>query len=202
MLPENYKAKEAQKVEFDPLPEDIYQVEIADAALVDAPVYKKPDETEELINFEFVVLDEGQFRGRRLWKKVRPVINEGGNGFKASFLYELMCKAMKIQLKKQEALDLAINVLLGKQLVVAVDAKPGKNDKVWNNIRSFTQVKDMLEPFEKSEVPKTEGTVAPTTAREMGPAGKAMVAGGAPVPVSQEQHPDPDAEIRPEDIPF
>jgi hypothetical protein len=199
-IPADYKAQAAQKVEYEPLEEGIYQVEIADVSLVDKPKFENRGESEQMLDFEFVILDDGQYRGRRLWKTIRPVINQGGNGFKASYLYELMCKAMKLQLTQEDALDVPINSLLGKQLVVAVDCKPGKNGKTYNNIRSFTAVKELLDPFEKSESPA--GSVASSSsepvqsAREVGRAGRAMAAGGAPVAVPG------DAEVNVDDIPF
>jgi hypothetical protein len=74
----NTKFETPERKIYEALPADMYQVQITDIAEKLMPPYGKPfdipdEEKETFINFEFTILDEGEYRGRKLWKAVRPV---------------------------------------------------------------------------------------------------------------------------------
>lgn len=147
---------------FDPIPADKYTVQISDVSEVEG-LNTFSGELETLLNFEYTVLDdktmetpvEGadpkveSLRGRRLWKRMRPVINDGKKG-KASWLYKMLV-AIEGKSKSQEDLaPMAENpdALIGQQLSVMVNQAPGKDGTIWNNILDFSKAEKKLTPFE------------------------------------------------------
>lgn len=169
-LDQTYQLPPRQKIEYDPVPEGIYQVEISDIKLAQRQAYNKPEVTEDVLDFEFVILDEGDCRGRRLWKKVRPVMNPGDTNFRPSYLYTLASKATQKQaFTPEECLTFSPNSLIGKQVLVTVDAKAGKDGRIWNNIQAFTIARTNLDPFEKSEPPQGGNGQTPVEAEDATP---------------------------------
>lgn len=156
-LPAGYKAQKAERPDYDPIPEGIYQVEIAEINEKQKPKFRNPEETETVLDFEFVILDEGEAKARRLWKNVRPYV-VGGD--KPSHLFTIFTKALhRPELTEDEAAELEVGTLIGKQVMVMVDRKPGKDGKVYNNITAFSPAKTTLDPVEKSEPrPKPKAT--------------------------------------------
>ena len=161
-LPPNYKAQASERIEYDPIAEGVYQVEITDINEITQAKYKQPTETETLLKFEFTVLTLGEALGRKLWKRVRPTINAGSDNYRPSYLDTIMTKALKRNLTEQEAQAIEINALMNKQLVITVDQKPGSDGKVYNNIQAFTVASTLLDPIDKStpdEVPPAPSVV-------------------------------------------
>lgn len=147
---------------FYPIPADKYTVQISD---VNSVVAKSPytGEDEVLLNFEFTVLDNKNFdylnddkeqeiestRGRRLWKRMRPVIADGNKG-KASWFYKLL---VAIERKAETAdyfSSIDPNGLIGQQVMVMVNKTPGKDKKEYNNILDFAPVEKELNPVDVS----------------------------------------------------
>lgn len=73
-----------KKKEFDPIdPSQMYQVEVSSIQLKDNKFYR-PDEKDPQkqgskyqFSFEFTILDEGEFYGRRLWSNTGLAFNPG-----------------------------------------------------------------------------------------------------------------------------
>jgi hypothetical protein len=152
MLLDKYRTKVPERKEFDPVPEDTYQVQISDINLK-TKMNSYRNEEEEVLDFEFVILNEGKCRGRRLWKNVRPVVAPPGSSSKPSWLYVIASKALERELEFGEIAGFEPNSLIGRQLRVVVNCAPGSNGKTYNNIIGFQVKKGDLEPFEKNESP-------------------------------------------------
>lgn len=180
-LPSDYKLQTPEKKQFDPLPEDTYQAAIRKIELLkDQPVYQKPNEFEDQLEFEFEVIEEGQYKGRKLWQKVRPVMTAGWSGGQPSWLYKLFCAVNNIKLNDEEAKATdanSINGMLGKQVRLIVKQKPDSKGNVWNRITDMLPVKAQI---------ATDNTLPMDTPPD-----------DVPPPMPSE-----DSDINVEDIPF
>src|SRR5688572_24766392 len=117
-LPAGSRPQQAQRQEFDPIAEGVYQVDIVDIDQKDSPKFNNPTETERVWEFQFQILTDGPFKGRRLWKRARPVIAAGD---KPSILYQITSRALAApQMSEDEALARDPNDLIGKQMQVLV----------------------------------------------------------------------------------
>lgn len=138
MIPDDYKVTPPERKEFDLLPEDTYEAVISKLELKkDVPVYQKPDETEDRFNFEFTITEEGEFKGRRQWLEMRPVLSAGGGNLSPSWLYKIFCAVNKIKLSDDEAkmvLVDKINELEGKKLRIVVIQKTTGTGKLRNKV--------------------------------------------------------------------
>lgn len=151
MINENTEIPVSEGKTFDALPEDIYQVVIEDVELKDVAKFEKPNETEKVFNFTFSVMG-GEFEGRKLWKKIRPVLSSGSSNNKPSLLFVLL----KAVLKRDPRTDVKltakdINKLVGKQLRVVVK-NTTKGDRTYNNIDSMISSKEDVVATKKEEV--------------------------------------------------
>lgn len=162
MLSDNFKGLEKpQKKEFTPLPEDTYQVQIADITDKTKPNFE--GEMATYLDFEFVILDQA-YRGRRIWKDVRPLV-VGPRAKKASWLYLIVEKALgadAAQAVEKDEKSLDLKQLIGKQIRIVVNQTQGRNGNTYNNIVQFLVVNEHLDPFENGEKPAD----APTTAEQ------------------------------------
>lgn len=150
-LQPGYKAQKAERQEFEAIPAGVYQAEITDINEVERAKYRKPDEKEKVLDIEFVILDEGEAKARRLWKKVRPFVVAGE---KPSLLYQLMTHALaRPDLPEDEALATDVGVLIGKQLMLVVDKKQGR-ESMFNNITAFSVARSYVNPVDVSAPPK------------------------------------------------
>ncbi len=147
MLPESHRPKAPEETEFIPLPEDTFQVHVSDINLKTKHNAFRNEE-EEGSDVEFLILDEGENRGRRLWKWVRPIMAAGNANNKPSWLYVIASKALGREFTAEEVTLFSANVLIGKQLRAVVNQPQGKNGKTYNNIVQFQVKKADMQPFE------------------------------------------------------
>ncbi len=153
-LPDEYNIKKTEKTEFDLLPNDVYQVKITNLELLEnEPVYAST-EVEDKLNFEFTITEEGQYKGRKLWMKMRPIMSAGYSQGQPSWLYKLFCAVNQVTLRDEEAKAITaknVNELVNKEVRVTVKQKPSKKDssKVYNNITDFLPVKSIIAPIEQ-----------------------------------------------------
>jgi hypothetical protein len=90
---------------------------------------------EKVLNFEFIVQDEG-FNGRKLWKKIRPIINSGFEGGQPSMLF-ILVSAIVGKGEEREITAEFLNTLIDKKVRVMVKNKEGKKG-------TFSVVSDFL----------------------------------------------------------
>lgn len=145
MIPEDYKIPVQEKPVYELLPDDTYEVEISKIDLrVDQPIYMKPDEVEDKFNFEFVILDEGEFKGRKQWKEVRTVMSAGSDGYDPSWLYKIFCAVNNVKLTDDDAQTVSVNSIndmIGKRVRVVIVQKINKKGVMVNNIANFLPLK-------------------------------------------------------------
>src|ERR1044072_7965554 len=146
--------KVPERKEFEALPPNLYQVQIGDVS----QKFKRPwgapqdsEATEEYLTFEFIILNEGDYRGRKLWKDVRPVppTPSEGNGFKPSWMWRIVSAIFGHPFTFAEGVSFSpndINALIGRQLRLMVNQNP-KGDKVYNNITDVLAVEQELDPI-------------------------------------------------------
>lgn len=136
-IPEDFKIASGEKKEFDLLPEDTYQVEISKIELrKDQPVYNS-DEVEDKFSFEFTVVEEGMYKGRKQWLDVRPIMSAGFEGGSPSWLYKLFCAVNQVQLNDDEARGIStktINDMEGQQLRLVIKQKKNQKGVLKNKI--------------------------------------------------------------------
>jgi len=152
----NLKLTVPEKKEFAPLPANIYQVQISDITEKlkrkwGAPQDSEP--TEEYLTFEFVILNEGEYRGRKLWKDVRPVppTPSEGSGFKPSWMWRIVSAVEGHPLTFEQGVAFGpeqVNALIGRQLRLIVNQTPkNAQGKAYNNITDVLPVEAEMEPL-------------------------------------------------------
>ena len=181
MIENNYTVKKQELKKFKPVPLDKYQVQVTDVNLITA-LNNFSGVEEELLNFEFTILDKKDFdfeqdgeqviettRGRRLWKRIRPVLSAGGKNSKASWMYKLLCAVEKKELTAEELSEFDPNTLVGQQVIAFVEVV-----KEYNNITGFGPIKEempavdnaadrvAMENVEPEEVEEKKDTVVDT----------------------------------------
>ncbi len=179
MLNPGYKFQIKEKKIYPPLPEDIYCVELFDIDM-DTVVDKKSGEKRDVLKFQFVVLDAGEYRGRSIWKNYVPTyLWEVGNDKNA--LYQITKAMIQRDMTLEEMMGFTsdkINMLVGFQCRVTTVNKVGtglNSDKTYTNIDKFLPKKEALpkltdEEKEKATVkakPEATESTMPTPAPVM-----------------------------------
>lgn len=152
----NLKLNIPERKEFAPLPANIYQVQISDITEKlkrkwGAPQDSEP--TEEYLTFEFVILNEGEYKGRKLWKDVRPVppTPSEGNSFKPSWMWRIVSAIEGHPLTFEQGAAFGpeqINGLIGRQLRLIVNQTPkNAQGKSYNNITEVLPVEGEMTPL-------------------------------------------------------
>jgi len=164
MLQEGIIFGEQEAKTYEPLPEDMYQVELLDIEMQEKPNYNDKTKMENVLSFQFVVVEEGEYRGRSIWKNFVPTyLYIGKNGKNA--LYQITEAMIMRNLSQEEKADFGssyINKLVGYQCRVLIKNKEGKEGKKFSNIDSFLPKKETLksltdEEKEKAKPKKKEG---------------------------------------------
>lgn len=168
MLDNNLVAEKKESVEYEPLPDDMYQVELLDvnAKVEESYNSKKARATdptlepvmETVFDFQFTLLDGEEngksLRGRNLWQNFVPSFLYISTKNGKNKLYQIIEAFQGSPLTdKQEAEGISgseINALIGKQCRVVTKNK-AKGDKIYTNIDSFLSAKTKLEPLTAEE---------------------------------------------------
>jgi hypothetical protein len=143
-LSTNFTIKQPERPEFDPLPEDTYEVEIEKIEDREREVFEKPGEKETVIGFTFRIVEDGEFKNRKLWKDAPPVFWPGTNSGNPSTLYSIFAAVTGKKPTEAECKELGvgdINGLEGKRLRAVVTKKSNKRGEVRNHITGFLPVK-------------------------------------------------------------
>lgn len=153
-IPNTLKFEKIEKKEYEPIPANVYQVQIGDISEKYKTPWGKPDaeEKELYLTFEFVILD-GQYKGRKLWKDIRPVAptpSEGGS-FKPSWMYRLVSAVVGHPLSLAEGINWGAeetNNLIGRQLRLIVNQTPkNAQGRSYNNITEVLPIDKEIEPL-------------------------------------------------------
>jgi len=131
--------------EFDPLPEDTYEVIIEALKDQERDAYMGEGKKETVITLTFRIVEDGPFNGRKLWKDAHPVLWPGEDSGNPSTLYQIYSAATGKKLTQAECEAMedigAINALEGMPLRVVVTQKK-VNGKIRNRISSFLPSKE------------------------------------------------------------
>lgn len=154
----NQSAEGYAKKEFSLIPEGLYQVQLHDIVEKQKPDFKNPSVLKNFFTFTFIILNEGELRGRRLWLDVSAVPPyPPSEGRKQSWMYKVISAIEKHSITQDEAggYDAAkFNTLIGEQIQVVVKHSPPKaSGKVYANIDSVMAASSKMEAY---ETPKKE----------------------------------------------
>ena len=151
MIEENLQVKKVEAKIYPPIPENIYQVELLDINIKSVAKYKKPNELEDVLDFQFTVLDGKDKAGedlrcRNLWRNFVPTyLYIGKNG--KNILYQILEAILDRELTQEEEISSIdtnfLNELIGKQCRVIVKNKK-VNDKIYSNIESFLPMETLM----------------------------------------------------------
>ncbi len=190
--------KVPDKKDWPLIPEDVYQVQITDLT---AEQSEYNGEKKDVFKFEFTIIEDGPYYGRKLWKKgVRTVPIPYSSG-KNPLTWKVASAVAKHALTEEEGKNYTavhMNALIGKQVRIGVSISAPKPDgKQFNNVESFFAVKAALPPFDEKKVKKE----APTATPAQRPVSNMQL------PTASEEineHPSEVemGEVNPDDIPF
>src|SRR3990167_11373769 len=147
ILNTNFSLRKPERQEFDPLPEDTYEVEIEKLEDKERDVFEKPGEKEQIITFTFRIAEQGPYEKRKLWKDAPPVLWPGSKSGSPSTMYAIYSAVTgkKLNETECEALETdAINGLEGKSLRVVVTQKQSKKGEMRNAITGFLPLKNSV----------------------------------------------------------
>jgi len=141
----NITFKKPEKREFELLPEEVYEVVISSIEEGERVVYQHPDEKEEIIKFTFEI-EEGEYKGRKLWKDCSPIMWPGSDKGSPSTLYLIYSAGAgkKLSMEECEFVGLTeINELEGKKLRAIVIQKKSSKGELVNKVDGFLPIKGM-----------------------------------------------------------
>ena len=167
-LPDDFNVSSTQVKEFTPIdPTETYTVEVIKAEVRSNPYYR-PDEKDIAkqgqkyqFSFEFAILDDGEYYGRRLWDTTgtafKPDSKKG-----ATKLYRIVMAAMQTSMNWDDCAsfnpDTATFVknlqteVVGKQLKVGIENIVSKtNGKTYSKIRVYNPIKKALPKFDQEK---------------------------------------------------
>lgn len=146
---------------FPPIPTDVYQVQIKDVLTVKSKKYNSNEEQIQL-NYKFIILDEGEFKGRFLQAWSTLVWFTGGQGQRAPSKLFMIIKAVHDFYYKDKKTGTSsvsewtpdminatvINDLIGKQLRVSSSELPSGG-----KVTAFMPIKVTLPEWKEEDAP-------------------------------------------------
>lgn len=142
-MPTTYEPQIPEKKEYLLLPEDIYIVEVGDITDEERPVYNKPDETEKVMKFQFVVIG-GEFDGQSIFMNVKPTLFPGNAGLSPSALYQILSAVNGKALDDEDLQGVTtqdINNLIHKEIRVVVKHRQTDKGDTRHKVESFLPMK-------------------------------------------------------------
>lgn len=171
MLPQGIKVGMKESSGFDPIPADVYSVELLDVSSVVHPTYdtrNSPPESQEMetiFNFQFVLLEgqagEKNLRGLSTWANFVPsyfyISKKNGKNRLFKIIEALIGHDVGMQEYSQMENDASsfLNALIGKQCRVVIEHVQ-KGDKTYANPISFMKTSSLLQPLNPEEKEKAK----------------------------------------------
>jgi hypothetical protein len=144
-----------EKKEWPIIPEDVYQVQITD---IKEDINEYQGEKSEVFVFEFTIIEEGDYYGRKFWKsgkRVSPIPYKTGNN---PLTWKVCSAVAKHPLTEEEGKQYTIdmiNACIAKQIRLGV--KVVEKDNIQRNkADGFYMAKQDLPAFDESKVKKDE----------------------------------------------
>lgn len=156
------KAPQTAQKEFSLIPEGLYQVSVHDIVEKQKPDFKNPEVLKNVLTFTFIILNEGELRGRRLWLDVNALAPfPPYQGRKQSWMHKVVSAIEKHSITEAEASTFTtdkFNALIGKQLQAVVKHSPPKaSGKIYANIESVMASTQELPEYEKKKTIEIDG---------------------------------------------
>lgn len=152
-LDEKFSLPKQETKTYDPLPNGVYQCELADIDLKEGLDFN--GNPAENLSFTFVVIEEGEFYGRKVWANCSKKFV---GGTKPSNLYKVVSGITNKQYSKEECASsnewltfVSLNSLLGKQNILAISQKDKQTGGKKNVIDSILPAKTQLPAYEKKD---------------------------------------------------
>lgn len=176
MINKNIQVEKKEAQEFEPLPENIYQVELLDVNAKENETYNSKmgktngvKEMETIFDFQYTLLagkdKKGEsLRGRNIWDNFVPSYLYVSSKNGKNKLYRIIESLLGRELSPAEeagAIDADfLNSLIGRQMRVGTENKE-KNEKVFTKVKTYYAVDQDLpsltdEEKEKATVKKTD----------------------------------------------
>ena len=147
--------------EYDPIYDgEIYQAELLKVELRDKlAIYVDPAHGENgkyNISFEFAILNDGEFYGRRLWSTASLSLKPEGK-IGPTVLYKIVTKMLKSELTWDDCASYAPTIkilmgnleeLVGRQIKLAIENVKKDDGKIKSTIKTFSEVKTDLPAFD------------------------------------------------------
>lgn len=162
-LPADFQASGGQS-SYAPLPADVYQVQIMNIEIKENIFYKPEDPKSNPLNkystqVTLVIIDDGEFYGRRLWDNFAPVIKpttKKGPTKAYKFVTTVLGTSMDWDSCASFASNFGKNMkeFLGRQLRVSVETVAKQDGTPKNKIASYMEAKKQLPPFDESKLEK------------------------------------------------
>lgn len=167
-IPDDAVVNSGGQKEFTPLdPLKYYQVEVVKAELRDNPYYN-PKETDPAkkgskyqIGFEFAILNDEDFYGRRLWKNTSLAFMPNTRRGEPSILYKIINSALDMKLDWDGCASFAPDTktlmeniekdVIGSQLIVGIENYENTKGKVRSKIISYNPIKKALPGFNQEK---------------------------------------------------
>lgn len=157
---------------YDPIdPSETYTVQVIKVELRTNPFYKPDAENPQdkgskyNLNFEFAILDDGEFYGRRIWDSTSLALKPTTKKGEPTKLYKIVAAAIKLNMSWDDCSAFAPDAkgllkhldsdVVGKQFKVAIEnvTNPDTN-KVKTKIRMYSQAKKELPAFDPEKSKK------------------------------------------------
>jgi hypothetical protein len=163
MLPPEMELQDPKAKDWPLIPADVYHTEITNIEYkeIDNRWKKEPTDPDkkQIMNFEFTIIEEGPYYGRKMWKQMAPIKpyppQQSG---KESWVYRLASAMAGHAITRGEADKYGtsdINDFYHRQVRITVsETAPKDNGKRYNNLDSFLSTKQQLPPFDVNKVPK------------------------------------------------
>lgn len=154
MLEETYQTPKQTPRDFKVIPEGLYQVVLEDVVPVETEF---KGEKSIKLRFQFVILDEGEFAGERLFLKASQTVSNWNNN--PSWLYRLISifRSEPTEEEKENGVSGSmLNSFIGRQALVMVN-----NSQSQDGSRTFSNIKGITKAKVELAVPKlsTKGPV-------------------------------------------
>lgn len=201
-LSPDMELKTPEKKEWPLIPEDVYQVQITDLTAEES---EWQGVKKDVFKFEFTIIEDGPYYGRKLWKKGSRVSPCPATNGKAPLTWKVASAVLKHALTEDEGKSFTIadmNGLIGKQLRASVSVTPPKDGKQYNNAESFLMAKVDLPAFDESKVKKDAPATPPATPHKLTPAEIVEKASGGKFAPKQSDEDIDFGDVSVEDIPY
>ena len=170
MIEEKFEVEKKEKMEYPPLPKDVYQVELLDITAERRATYdtrNKPEEEkimETILKFQFTLLegidrskDNQKLRGRSVWENFVPTyLYEGKKG--KNKLYKITEALIGRDLTREDEMTMDsdfLNSLIGSQVRITIGHKES-DGTVYDQITDYLVANSKLEQLSAEEIEKAK----------------------------------------------